>query len=116
MDIYEKCPEAGNSFRTAMLKEAKTLVRTERRKADRRRKQYFTPDFSSIDAYEQSTAKYREELKAMLGWPLTERWSTDVHSASTQSIAEDSLGPEKNFIKQLLGNNRIPSMHGIGER
>ena len=104
MDLHSECPEAGNTFRETMLAEVNTLVRTERRKADRRRKQYFKPDLSSLAAYEQSTSKYREELIGMLGWPLTDGWSTDVPSASTQSVAKDSLGRiSRVFIETLPG-------------
>jgi len=65
MDLHSECPETGNTFREAMLAEVKTLVRTEQRKADRRRKQYFKPDFSSIAAYGlffRPTAKVRFPL------------------------------------------------------
>lgn len=109
MNLHSEPPDFGNKFRKAMLKEVKTLVRMEQRKADRRRKQYFRPDLSSIAAYEQSTANYREELKAMLGWPLTDGWSTDVPSVSTQNVAEDALGRISRVFVETL-----PDVHTYG--
>ena len=104
MNLYSEPPETGAVFRETMLAEVKVLVRTERRKADRRRKQYFKPELSSVAIYERSISKYREELIGMLGWPLTGGWSTDVPSVSTQRVAEDSLGQiSRVFIETLPG-------------
>ena len=80
--LYSEPPEAGNAFRETMLKEVKALLRKERLKADRRRKRYFKPDLSSVESYEQSAVKYREQLREMLGWPLTGEQTTEVPSAS----------------------------------
>ncbi|MDP7023228.1 MAG: prolyl oligopeptidase family serine peptidase [Kiritimatiellia bacterium] len=109
MDLYNESPETGNAFRETMLAEVKALVRTEQRKADRRRKQYFKPDLSSVAGYEQSTSKYRDELIGMLGWPLTDGWSTDVPSASTKHVATDSLGRISRILVETL-----PGVHTYG--
>lgn len=104
MNLYCECPEAGNVFREKMLAEVKMLVRAQQRKADRRRKQYFKPDLSSTAAYEQSISRYRKEFAEMLGWPLTDGWSTDVPSASIQDVAKDALGRiSRVFIETLPG-------------
>lgn len=106
MNLYRESPETGNEFRKTMLAEVKALLRREQRKADRRRKEYFKPDFSSISAYEQSTSPYRNKLLGMLGWPLTDGWSADVPLASIQSVAKDSLGRiSRVFIETLPGMN-----------
>ena len=109
MDLHCESPETGNRFRQTMLAEVKALVGKEQRKADRRRKQYFRPDLSSVAAFEQSTAKYREELIAMLGWPLTEGWSTDPPTASIQRVAQDSLGRISRVLIETL-----PGVHTYG--
>ena len=75
-----------------MLKEVQSLLCREQQKADRHRKRYFKPDVASVAAYEKSIRTYREELKAMLGWPLTDARQTDVPAVSTRPVARDSLG------------------------
>lgn len=118
MDLYSECPENSNVFREAMLKEVQALIRKEQRKADRRRKQYFKPDLSSVTAYEQSSSKYREELIEMLGWPLTDGWATDVPVVSTQSVAKDSLGQISRILIETLPGVRTYGLffrpHGTG--
>lgn len=109
MDLYSELPEAGNAFRETMLKEVKALLQKEQRKADGRRKQYFKPEFSSVATYEQSTARYREELLGMLGWPLTDRRPTGVPSASHRRIATDSLGRISRVLIETL-----PGVHTYG--
>ncbi|MDO9464691.1 MAG: prolyl oligopeptidase family serine peptidase [bacterium] len=104
--LYSEPPEAGNDFRKSMLEEVQTLLRKEQQKADRRRKRYFKPKLSSVDSYEQSVARYRERLRKMLGWPLTDGWKTDVPLASDQNVAEDSLGRiSRVLIETLPGVN-----------
>lgn len=109
MDLYSELPEAGNAFRETMLREVKALLHKEQRKADRRRKQYFRPEFSSVAAYEQSIARYREELMGMLGWPLTSSRPTDVPPVSSQSVAKDSLGRISRVLIETL-----PGVHTYG--
>ena len=102
MRLYREPPEAGNAFRETMLAEVKALVRSERRKADRRRKQYFKPELSSVAAYEESAATYREELVKMLGWPLTDHRPTDAPSVSQQRVGTDSLGRISRVLIETL--------------
>jgi hypothetical protein len=45
----------------------------------------------------------------MLGWPLTDAWSTDVPKASIQSVAKDSLGQISRLFIEAL-----PGMHTYG--
>jgi len=92
VNLYSEPRDAGNTFRATMLTEVQALLRQKQREADRCRKQSFQPNFGSVAAYEQSTAPYREELRRMLGWPLTERRPTDGPAASQQNVAIDSLG------------------------
>ena len=93
-DLYQEPREAGNVFRAKMLKEVQGLVRTEQRKADRRRVEFFKPDFTSLEKYDASIADYRLKFRQMLGWPLTGRVSQDttVPKARIRKIGEDSLG------------------------
>jgi len=92
MDLYQEAPDAGNEFRKEMLAEVRALLRRRYKKADRRRKTNFKPDFTSVEAYEQSTRKYREQLRAMLGWPLTEARPAVPPAAAHRRVATDALG------------------------
>ncbi len=109
MRLYSEGPEAGNPFRQAMLDEVQGLVLRRQRDADRRRNRYFKPDFSSLAAYEQCLARYREDLKAMLGWPLTDGWSTGVPAASVHEVAGDDLGRISRILIETL-----PGVHTYG--
>lgn len=104
MDLYCEAPETGNPFRAVMLAEIQRLLLKEQRKADRCRKQSFQPDRSSVAAYEQSVSKYRGQLRAMLGWPLTGPPATAVPKISVQSVGRDSLGDiSRLWIETLPG-------------
>jgi hypothetical protein len=92
LEFHSEAPETGNAFRESMLAEVQELVRMRQRESDRRRKQFFKPDFTSPSAYEQSLIRYREELKALLGWPLTDACPGEAPSAEFHPVAEDSLG------------------------
>ena len=109
MTLYSEPPETGNAYREAMLEEVKSLLETEQRKADCRRERYFQPDYASVTAYERSTAKYRQDLVGMLGWPLTDRRPTDVPLAAEQHIAEDALGRISRVLIETL-----PDVHTYG--
>lgn len=104
--LYSESYDAGNEFRKSMLDEVRALLRREQRKADRRRKTHFKPDFSSLDSYEQSTAGYRKELRTMLGWPLVEDSPGTVPAVSTRRVGRDSLGAiTRMWIETLPGVN-----------
>ncbi|MCK5851278.1 MAG: dienelactone hydrolase family protein [Kiritimatiellae bacterium] len=109
INLHSEQPETGNTFRKVMLAEVKTLLHKEQRKSDRRRKQYFKPNLSSVAAYERSTSKYRKELTRMLGWPLTDEPSTEIPSVSIQRVAEDSLGQISRVLIETL-----PGTHTYG--
>ena len=105
MEFYKEAPDAGNEFRKTMLEEVEALVSKEQSEADKRRQEYFQPDFSSLDSYQQSTVKYRNKLKEILGWPLTElQTASSVPKATHQEVAEDSLSRiSRVFIETLPG-------------
>lgn len=104
MKLYKEKSDAGNDFRKNMLSEVKHLVVKKQCEADRRRKNYFRPDKSSIAKYENSLSPYRKALINMLGWPLTEGWSTEVPKATIDPIAKDDLGTiSRVFIETLPG-------------
>lgn len=109
MDLYRESSDTGNEYRKSMLAEVNVLLRKEQRKADRRRKLHFKLDVSSVAAYERSTSQYREKLLGMLGWPLSEGWSTNQPSASIQKVAEDSLGCISRILIETL-----PGVHTYG--
>lgn len=90
--LFSESPDAGNTFRASMLDEVQALVRREQRKSDRCRSRFFTPDTTSVAAYEHSVSAYRAELAQMLGWPLAEAVRDGIPSAAVKFAGEDSLG------------------------
>ena len=70
--MYTEEQHIAAPYRLRMWKEAKAYVRSLRNDADARRADYFAPDYSSVEAYEKSTASFRGDLMCMLGRPLTE--------------------------------------------
>ncbi len=104
MDLYYEPEDAGNQFRETMLREVRALIHRRRQKADRHRKRYFRPDFSSLDAYEKSIAGYRKELRAIIGWPLIDEPPAGVPATRHQVVAEDSLGQiSRVWVETLRG-------------
>lgn len=91
-DLYSESPGVGNRFRARMLREVQKMVRCEQGKADLRRRAFFKPDLASIESYTTSSVGYRQKLREMLGWPLTERVSATIPSVSIVPIGEDALG------------------------
>ncbi len=89
MNFYTEPEDAGYAHRAEVLSQFKALLGKERRKADARRKQYFRPDLSSIEAYRESIVPYRQEFKEMLGWPLTEDYPGKKPKVRRKFVAED---------------------------
>ena len=102
MDLYREPQDAGNSYRKTMLEEVRRLLDKEYKKADHHRDRYFAPDFSSIDSYERSLSKYRDDLIRMLGWPLDSGLDRDVPLISSQEVAKDSLGRISRILVETL--------------
>ncbi|MFH1568562.1 MAG: prolyl oligopeptidase family serine peptidase, partial [Gemmatimonadota bacterium] len=90
--LYAETPEAGNEHRADMLQEVRQLLASRRRQSDRRRRRFFRPDTSSLEAYETSTAEYRAQLRALLGWPLVGEAADGVPGARVERVARDDLG------------------------
>ena len=99
----------GIGHREVMLQEVRRLLRTERKRADGRRRRFFRPDTSSVEAFEASTASYRSQLRQMLGWPLTEFPGDDVPAARVERVARDSLGQISRLWIETL-----PGVHTYG--
>jgi dienelactone hydrolase len=91
--VYTEKHSVGRKYRERLLKQLKAVAQEEWRKACDRRRVFFRPDESSVEAYERSLQPYREKLKAMLGWPLT----LDVPSVKPRmrlkEIGRDDIGP-----------------------
>jgi hypothetical protein len=92
MNLYHEREDAGNEHRKEMLARFNAMLRRERRKADSRRKRFFRPDLSSVQAYAESAEEYRKQLKAMLGWPLTLDDLPARPRVRRKFVAEDDLG------------------------
>ena len=92
MKLYTEAEEAGYEHRKTLLSQVKAAIRRERRKADTRRKRFFQPDCSSVDAYSASIEDHRRQFKAMLAWPLTLGPDEPAPKARLKFVAEDDLG------------------------
>jgi hypothetical protein len=92
MDLYTEPPAASNRFRNEFLGQIQALISREQRDADRRRKQFFRPDLSSLSAYENSARKYRQQFRAMLGWPLNVAPEGSATALRDTFVARDHLG------------------------
>ncbi len=91
MNLYQEPESTGNSHRKIMRQEVSALIRKRQRQADKERKAFFSPDFSSAASYEASLPEYRWRLRKMLGWPLTEK-KEPPPNAELKKIADDDLG------------------------
>jgi len=92
MNLYSEREDAGNVYRKEIMAQFDAMIRRERRKSDSRRKRFFRPDFSSVQAYAESVEDYRRRFKAMLGWPLTLEEPAARPKARRKFVAEDDLG------------------------
>jgi hypothetical protein len=91
--LYNEKSDAGNWYREEQLKQLHEYIETERKKADIARTKFFTPDYTTIDAYNASLQKFREKFVNMLGWPLSgysDHMKTPV--PSIEFVTEDDLG------------------------
>ncbi len=64
--------------------------------AGRRREEYFKPDRTSLDAYEGSLDGYRDDLKALLSWPL------NLKSFGRPQPEIVEMGQSKDATRQLI--------------
>lgn len=91
--IYTEERNAGNKYREKQLAEILELIEERKKDADYNRARYFTPDFSSIESYMESTCAYRNEFIKMLGWPLTQYSNAlPKPEAEIEFVAEDDFG------------------------
>ena len=92
MNLYQEHEDAGNEYRKEMFAQFNAMLRRERRKADSRRKRFFRPNLSSVQAYAESVEEYRKQFKAMLGWPLTLDDPPGRPKVRKKFVATDDLG------------------------
>ena len=90
--LYAEPADSANKHRVQMLAEVRALVRNEQAKSDRKRREFFRPDMSSVEAYAASIAAYRRQFREMLGWPLAGDAPSGRAKATVKPVAEDSLG------------------------
>lgn len=82
--------ESSKEERDRMLAGVRRLLGEQRLAARTARKNYFHPDNSSPDAYARSLAKYRADLTALLGWPLTD--PAPAVEGETTPVSDDAHG------------------------
>lgn len=82
----------GAPHRKRFLGQVEVLLECQYELAKARRAAFFQPDLASIEAYDVSAEGYRRQLRAMLGWPLTEPSPERAPAVREQSVAQDSLG------------------------
>ena len=90
--LHHEPVSRGNAHRAKFLKQLLGFVQQQQAQAAGRRKQFFQPDTTSLEAYEDSIETYRRQFAAMLGWPLTERRTPHAPAMRRKLVARDSLG------------------------
>lgn len=111
--LYSESRAQSRPHRAAMLKQVRHLIAAEQRQAQARRKKFFNPPLTSLAAFERATPAYRQQLRAMLGWPLVNRSNDKTCSHGALSpcpkvrevpVSEDRLGKiSRLWIKTLPG-------------
>jgi hypothetical protein len=109
MPLYAEPVEAGALHRAEILRELQAFVAGCQGEAARVRRAYFQPDCSSPEAYSASTAAYRQDFKAMLGWPLVGVVSPGSLSVREEPVAEDDLG---RILRLWI--ETLPGLHTYG--
>jgi dienelactone hydrolase len=92
MPLYTEPVEPGANHRAAYLTELEAFVTRRQDAAQGERERFFQPDTSSPEAYTASTQRYREQFKALLGWPLTQTRPDACPAVREEFVAEDDLG------------------------
>lgn len=92
MNLYRESPDVGVTYRQAMLDEVHQLIIRKRAEAHRSRAEYFQPRTDSLAAYETDCLGYRQDLIAMLGWPLPSWTAATAPLAREEFQGEDDLG------------------------
>ncbi len=90
--LHHEPVSRGNAHRAKYHRQLLGFIRRQQAQATGRRKQFFQPDTSSLEAYADSVETYRRQFAAMLGWPLTERRPTHAPTMRRKLVARDSLG------------------------
>jgi len=82
----------GIPYREKQIEQFEALIAQLRQHSIQQRKQFFQPSFTSVAAYEEDVASYREQVKGMLGWPLGVADHSAIPEATITFVAEDGLG------------------------
>ncbi|MCQ6562779.1 dienelactone hydrolase family protein [Paenibacillus mendelii] len=98
-DLYKEDPAVGNVFREQQKFQFDHLIHRLRQEAEEKRESFFKLDTSSAAAFEKEAAPMREQLKHMLGWPLTMGHESSfrdsapaIPEAKVNFVSEDKLG------------------------
>ncbi len=103
--MYTEKPIEALPYRKRIIEETNAWIETKRRECDQKREHHFTPDHTSVNAYEESSEKYRKELIEMLGYPLS-RYS-DLPAPQKEEcihVGEDDYGSiDRLWVEVLPG-------------
>ncbi len=120
MNLYSESSDIALPYRAEYLRQFDALVAREGEKAAQARHAFFSPEPSSPAAYERSTEAYRDQLRAMLGWPLSEPRPEGAPAVRDAFVAEDALGRISRLWIETLPGLELYGMlfvpHGGGHR
>ena len=92
-NLYSEKRDAGNIFRADQLNQMNEFIQKMKTEADEKRNQYFQPNMTSIEKYQDSITAYRDDFKKMLGYPLLPAPSNlQMPEAVISHVAKDDLG------------------------
>ncbi len=92
-NIYSEDIKFANHYRVQQHQELFRFIDQMREKADERREMYLKPDYSSIESYEKSIQKFREDFTQMLGFPeYIYGDKRNIPEADVLFVAEDRYG------------------------
>lgn len=104
--LYEEDVSASNPIRAAQAKELDDYIRS-LKQDDRRLRDLFKPDYSSLQAYDRSTARLRAAFATSIGYPPPGK--PDAEAPVFDRLGDDSLGTYYRTRIPVL-----PGVHAVG--
>ncbi len=107
--MYTENPMVAAEYRANVLRQFAMYLDKERIKCAEERSNFFTPDTSSVEAYQKSVDAYREQFIEMLGKPLTQ-FTYDVPA----NHKTERLSDEEDFTIDRLWVECMPDVWSYG--
>ncbi len=103
--MYTEKPMDALPYRKRIIEETNAWIEAQRKDCDKKRAEHFAPDHTSVDAYKESTQKYRKELIEMLGYPLSHYAEfPDPQKEECIHVGEDEYGSiDRLWVEVLPG-------------